>query len=120
MKTWHGISLSDHKMSKPHKNIYKKNYIIATPCIRLYKRKTRILSKWICLFTDAVCDGSNGSDVYVPHEKIDGCKTYIRCTNNKPAGQLCGADLCFDHQENYCDWCRVVACESEMSPTTEG
>lgn len=29
MKTWHGISLSDHKMSKPHKNIYKKNYIIA-------------------------------------------------------------------------------------------
>nr|XP_034330434.1 uncharacterized protein LOC105324798 isoform X7 [Crassostrea gigas] len=76
--------------------------------------------KEIYVIPDAVCDGSNGSDIYVPHEKIDECRTYIRCFNNKPTGQLCQtADLCFDHQKNYCDWCRVVACESEMSSTTE-
>lgn len=72
--------------------------------------------------TDAVCDGSNGSDIYVPHEKIDHCRTYIRCFNNIPTGQFCGgiADTCFDHQINRCNWCSDVACESEMSPTTEG
>lgn len=72
------------------------------------------------LLTDAVCDGSNGSDIYVPHEKIDECRTYIRCFNTKPTGQLCGnAELCFDHQKHYCNWCTDVACESEMSSTTE-
>ncbi|XP_052702942.1 serine-rich adhesin for platelets-like isoform X3 [Crassostrea angulata] len=76
--------------------------------------------KEIYVIPDSVCDGSNGSDIYVPHEKIDQCRTYIRCFNNKPTGQICQtADLCFDHQKNYCDWCRDVACESEMSLTTE-
>lgn len=74
----------------------------------------------IFFHTDAVCDGSNGSDIYVPHEKIDQCRTYIRCFNYKPTGQICGPQLCFDHQKKYCDWCTAVACESEMSPTTEG
>ncbi|XP_065925082.1 uncharacterized protein [Magallana gigas] len=76
--------------------------------------------KELYVIPDSVCDGSNGSDIYVPLENIDECRTYIRCFNNKPTGQKCGtADLCFDHQKNYCDWCRVVACESEMSSTTE-
>ncbi|XP_065924182.1 uncharacterized protein [Magallana gigas] len=77
------------------------------------------LEKEIYVIPDSVCDGSNGSDIYVPHEKIDECRTYIRCFNNKPTGQICGTNLCFDHQKNYCDWCRDVACESEMSSTTE-
>lgn len=73
------------------------------------------------VLTDAICNGSNGSDVYVPHEKIDGCKSYVRCYKNIPTGQLCGhGDLCFDHQNNYCNWCADVSCESEMSPTAEG
>lgn len=89
--------------------------------IRLCKGKTRIHCIHFCfLYTDAVCDGSNGSDVYVPHEKIDGCKSYIRCYNNKPTGHSCRELLCFDHQKKYCDWCRDVVCESEISSTTEG
>lgn len=72
------------------------------------------------VLTDAICNGSNGSDVYLPHEKIDSCKTYVRCFNNIPTGQLCGPQLCFDHQQIRCVWCRDVSCESEMSPTTEG
>lgn len=74
----------------------------------------------ILKLTDAICNGSNGSDVYVPHEKIDGCKTYVRCFNNFPVDQLCGHRLCFDHQKNYSNWCMYVSSESEMSPTTEG
>lgn len=99
--------------------IIKRN--VLTPCFRLLKEnKTRIHDIHVCsLLTDAVCDGSNGSDIYVPHEKIDHCRTYIRCFNNKPTGQICRTNLCFDHQKNYCDWCRDVACESEMSSTTE-
>ncbi|XP_065924174.1 uncharacterized protein [Magallana gigas] len=78
--------------------------------------------KELYVIPDAVCDGSNGSDIYVPHEKIDHCRTYIRCFNNIPTGQFCGgiADTCFDYQINRCNWCSDVACESEMSPTTEG
>lgn len=57
--------------------------------------------------------------IYVPHEKIDKCRTYIRCFNNKPTGRICGNALCFDHKKNYCNWCKDVACESEMGSTTE-
>lgn len=74
------------------------------------------------VLTDAICNGSNESDVYVPHEKIDGCKSYVRCYNNIPSGHLCGPQLCFDHQQTVtrCNWCIDVSCESEMGPTTEG
>lgn len=72
------------------------------------------------LLTYAIFNGSNGYDVYVPHEKIDGCKTYVRCCKNIPTCQLCGhGDLCFIIKKIYCNWCTDVSCESEMSPTTE-
>lgn len=71
-------------------------------------------------FTDSICEGSNGSDVYRPHEKMDGCKTYVRCFHNVPTGKLCQPNLCFDHQINNCIWCTPFMCESELIPTTEG
>lgn len=69
---------------------------------------------------DSICNGTNGTDTYLPHEKIDSCKTYVRCYNNIPTGQKCGTNLCFNHGKTLCDWCYAVACESEMNPTTSG
>lgn len=66
----------------------------------------------IYVIPDSICDGSNGSDVYRPHEKIDGCKTYVRCYNNEPTGKLCHSNLCFDHQIVNCVWCSPLMCES--------
>lgn len=71
-------------------------------------------------FTDSICNGSNGSDVFLPHEKIDSCKTYVRCYSNVPTGKSCQPRLCFDHQLNNCGWCTSVICESELEPTTAG
>lgn len=63
---------------------------------------------------------TNGSAVFLPHEKIDGCKTFVICHNNVPTGKSCQPKLCFDHQLNSCGWCTSFICESELGPTTEG
>lgn len=72
------------------------------------------------LVSDSICDNTNGSDTYFNHEKVDGCKYYVRCHNNNPTGHTCTGELCFDPLNLPCNWCRDVACESEKDPITTG
>ncbi|XP_056005953.1 mucin-22-like isoform X3 [Ostrea edulis] len=83
--------------------------------------KETVVEDEIYVIPKSICDDTNGTDAYRPHEKIDGCRTYVRCFNYIPAGQFCDNDLCFDHGGGErCDWCYNVKCESEMTTTTEG
>ncbi|XP_056006656.1 serine-rich adhesin for platelets-like [Ostrea edulis] len=83
--------------------------------------KETVVEDEIYVIPKSICDDTNGTDAYRPHEKIDGCKSYVRCYNYIPTGQRCGTNLCFDHGGvERCDWCRDVKCESEMTTTTEG
>jgi hypothetical protein len=75
----------------------------------------------VFIFTlDSICDDTNGTDTYLPHEKIDGCHTYVRCTNYIPTGQRCQTNLCFNYNQKLCDYCNNVICESEMTTSTQG
>lgn len=71
-------------------------------------------------FLDSVCNVKNETDFYVPHEKKDGCRFYIRCIHKLPVGLVCNDDLCWDHNNHICGHCDNVICESEMNPTTQG
>lgn len=74
----------------------------------------------IFCFLDSVCDAKNETDFYVPHEKMDGCRSYIRCTDGFPVGFVCHSNLCWNHNIDDCDHCYAFTCESEMNPTTQG
>ncbi|XP_062597966.1 serine-rich adhesin for platelets-like [Saccostrea cucullata] len=66
------------------------------------------------------CGDFNGTGtVFIDHEKVDHCKTYIQCEKNQPpTGSRCpNIDQCAYIGKNYCEDCNNAVC-SENPITT--